>query len=418
MDRLSQVSSHLNPSHTGVVKLQQKHESDVVIVSAYRTAITKGGRGKFKDAATEDLLVGLVKATLEKLPHFDPALIEDVAIGNVLNPAAGAGAHRAALLAAGVPYTAPFVAVNRWCSSGLIAVNDIANKIYAGQIEIGLAGGVESMSTFYGPDIVPKFSDAILCHAEASKCSMTMGESNELLAETYGIDRAALDAYAAASFNKAERAFSQGFFKDEILPLQVEIEVESETDGEDGVMTTVTVDADEGPRKNVTAESLGKLRPAFDQHGTTTAGNASQVSDGAAIVLMMRRSIANKLKMPILAKYVVTAVCGVPPELMGVGPAVAIPKVLAQTGISGSEVAVFEINEAFAAQALYCIEHLGLDKAKVNPRGGAIALGHPLGATGARQIATIIRELKTGEIGVTSMCAATGIGAAAVFVKE
>ncbi|ODQ77215.1 hypothetical protein BABINDRAFT_163719 [Babjeviella inositovora NRRL Y-12698] len=420
MERLTQLASHLTTAK-GVSAIKQKNADDVVIVAAYRTALTKGGKGLFKDTASEDLLIGLVKGLLAKTPNFDPKLIEDVAIGNVLNGGAGAFEHRAAMLAAGIPYSAAFLAINRQCSSGLIAVNDIANKILTGQIDVGLAGGVESMSKNYGPKNAPQFSDLLLRDKEAVKCGIPMGITNENVAEKYTIDRATQDAFAAASYNKAERAVSQGLFKDEIIPLQVTIEVDNDSEddeADDTIKKTVTVDTDEGPRAGVTAASLGKIKAAFKKDGTTHAGNASQISDGAGAVLLMRRSVAIKHGLPIVGKYVATSAVGVPPEIMGVGPAYAIPHVLAQAGISTSDVAVYEINEAFAAQALFCIEHLGLDKSKVNPRGGAIALGHPLGATGARQIATILRELKTGEIGVTSMCIGTGMGAAAVFVKE
>ncbi|ODQ78928.1 hypothetical protein BABINDRAFT_155098 [Babjeviella inositovora NRRL Y-12698] len=407
MERLRQVASHLD-TVKGASAIKHKNADDVVIVAAYRTAMTKGFKGGFKDTATEDLLIGLVKGLLSKTPKFDPKYIEDVAIGNVLNGGAGAFEHRAAMLAAGISYEAAFVAVNRQCSSGLIAVNDIANKILTGQIACGLAGGVESMSQKYDhKNLIPQFSELIANSPAASKCNIPMGLTNENVAEKYNIDRAAQDAFSAASYHKAEQAVTKGLFKDEIIPVQVKT-----------AQGTAVIDTDEGPRAGVTAASLGKLKPAFKKDGTTHAGNASQISDGAGAVLLMRRSLATKLGLRVVGKYVATSAVGVPPEIMGVGPAYAIPHVLAQAGISTSDVAVFEINEAFAAQALFCIEHLGLDKAKVNPRGGAIALGHPLGATGARQVATIMRELKTGEIGVTSMCIGTGMGAAAVFVKD
>lgn len=328
-----------------------------------------------------------------------------MACGNVLNPGAGATEHRAAMLAAGLPYQTPLVAVNRQCSSGLTAVNDIANKILAGQISAGLAVGVESMSKNYGTKALGSISDDLKSNKEASKCLIPMGFTNENVANKYSISREDQDKFALNSFLKAEKAVSEGLFEDEIIPIRLP---------DDSIISK-----DEGPRKGVTLESLQKIRPAFVKDiGVTTAGNASQISDGVAGVLLMRRSMAMKHDFKIVGKYVAFQAVGVPPEIMGVGPAYAIPRVLKDCGLSVSDVDVFEINEAFAGQALYCVKTLGIDSKKLNPRGGAIALGHPLGCTGARQVATILRELDVGEVGVVSMCIGTGMGAAAVFIKE
>ncbi|ONH70102.1 3-ketoacyl-CoA thiolase, peroxisomal [Cyberlindnera fabianii] len=419
MDRLSQISGHLTSSaHTA--KITQKNDDDVVIVAAYRTAITKGGKGQFKDLKSDELLYRFVKKFLETV-KVDPSKIEDVACGNVLNKGAGATEHRAAVLAAGIPDSTPFLAINRQCSSSLTCVNDIANKIRVGQIGLGFACGVESMTQHYGPGALAEISPLLKKNADAKKCEIPMGITNENVAAKYHIDRKVQDEFAAASYNKAEKAIAAGLFKEEILPLEVEItEEEDDDEGEETKVTTkkIVVDTDGGPRKGVTPQSLGKIKPAFKKDGSTHAGNSSQVSDGASGALLARRDVAEKLGLPIIGKYVEFRVLGVPPEIMGVGPAYAIPQVLKATGLGVNDIDIYEINEAFAAQALFSIHHVGIDINKVNPRGGAIALGHPLAATGTRQIATLMRELKPGQIGVTSMCLGTGMGAAAVFVRE
>lgn len=405
MNRLSQLSAHLSSSQpSSESHIKSKNPEDVVVVSAYRTAITRGRKGGFKDLRTEDLLYYLLKE-FDKKKVIDFNKIEDVACGNVLNPGAGANELRAACLAAGIPYHVPFVSINRQCSSGLMSVNYIANQIKTGQINIGLACGAESMSTYYGPKSLPVISDELLDQSdEAGKCLIPMGITNENIAEKFNIDRITQDKFAANSFSKAERAIDSNVFVTEILPITLQ-------NGE-------TIDKDEGIRKGTTFETLSKLRPAFKKDGTTHAGNSSQISDGAAIVLLAKRSVAQQLNLPIIGKYVMTQVVGVPPEIMGVGPAYAIPKLLSHVGITHDQVQIFEINEAFAAQCLYSAEKCGIPVAKVNPRGGAIALGHPLGCTGARLVATILNELQTGQLGVVSMCIGSGMGAAALFVKE
>lgn len=404
--RLVQIKDHLLSQ--GQPSVQEKNADDVVIVSAYRSAMTKGFKGGFKDVNSDYLLYQFLKEFIERLPapiKDNKEMIEEVACGNVLNPGAGATEHRAACLASGLPYSTPFVAINRQCSSGLTAVNDVANKIRAGQISVGLALGVESMSKNYGPKALGALSQEMKENKSASTCMIPMGITNENVSTQYKISRQDQDKFAASSYQKAQEAVSNGFFRDEILPIEL-------PDGR-------VIDTDEGPRKGVTPENLAQLRPAFiKEKGVTTAGNASQISDGVAGVLLTRRSVANSLNLPVLAKYVSFQAVGVPPEIMGVGPAYAIPKVLSDCHMKIDDVTVFEINEAFAGQALYCIQKLRIPLSKVNPHGGAIALGHPLGCTGARQIATILRELKAGEVGVVSMCIGTGMGAAAVFVRE
>ena len=388
-------------------EILEKHPDDVVIVAAYRTAITKGFKGSFRSVGTDYILAEFLKEFLAKT-KVDPNLIQDVAMGNVLNLSLGALEHRSACLAAGIPYTSGFIAVHRFCSSGLMAISDIANKIAVGQIDCGVAGGVESMTKNY-KKMIPETDPHLVDDKQVASCLIPMGITNENVAKQFNVSREDQDAFAARSYNKAERAILTGKFKEEILPIKAYIR-----DGESE--KEVIVDTDEGPRKDVTAESLGKIKAAFG--GTTTAGNASQISDGAAGVLLMRRSLAEKHGYPIVAKYVACTVSGVPPEIMGVGPAVAIPAVLERTGLKVDDIDVFEINEAFAAQCLYSIRAVGIDESKVNLNGGAIALGHPLGVTGARQYATIMPLLKPGQIGVTSMCIGTGMGAASVIVRE
>jgi acetyl-CoA acyltransferase 1 len=282
-------------------------------------------------------------------------------------------------------------------------------------IEIGIGAGSESMSTQYGPNAVSEFSPALEAHKEAANCKVSMGVLSENMAKSKGIPRSAQDAFAAQSFQRAVQAQKDGLFDEEIAPLTVKW-TDPKTDEE----KTITVSKDDGVREGITAESLAKIRPAFSKDGSIHAGNASQISDGAAAVLLMKRSTAERLGQTILGKYVQASIVGVPPLLMGVGPAAAIPVVLQKTGLSKDEVDIYEINEAFASQCLYCINELGLDQAKINPKGGAIAFGHPLGVTGARQVSTLFTELKrTGKkIGVTSMCIGTGMGMAAVWVAE
>ncbi|PRT54644.1 3-ketoacyl-CoA thiolase, peroxisomal [Wickerhamiella sorbophila] len=414
MNRLSNVNQHLTANEaSSKSKILEKNADDVVIVAAYRSAITRGGKGGFKETTSGELLANLFKATIQKV-GIDPKVIGDVVVGNVCNPGAGVNEHRAAQLVAGIPYTTPFQAINRQCSSGLMAVNAIAQEIITGQIDVGLAAGVESMSNNYGPNMMSAFPARFTENEAGMSCLIPMGITSENVTEKYGLTRKEQDEFAAASFQKAEKAQKEGLFKEEILPLPA-IKID-ENDNE----SEVTISEDDGIRKGVTAESLGKLRPAFKSDGATTAGNSSQVSDGAGAVILARRSAAEKLGLPIIGKWVHAKVVGVPPEIMGVGPAVAIPAVLKDIGLTVDDVDIFEINEAFASQALYSVRSANIDINKVNPKGGAIAFGHPLGATGARQVSTLMTELKrTGKkIGLTSMCIGTGMGAATVFVSE
>lgn len=411
-ERLAQVSSHIKPS--GKSNLLHKSPDDVVVTCAIRTPFTRGGKGLLKDTMAADLLA-LTLENLIKKSGIDPKLVEDIAAGCVLAPGGGATEYRAAALVAGFPETTSVRSLNRQCSSGLQACVDVANQIRAGMIDIGIGSGVESMSTQYGPGAVSEFSDLLENTTESANCKVPMGVLSEDMAKSKGISRRDQDEFAASSYQKALKAQEQGLFDEEIAPITVKY-----TDPKTEKEESVTVTKDDGVRPGITADSLSKIRAAFAKDGTIHAGNASQVSDGAAAVLLMKRSKAEELGQTILGKFVQASVVGVPPLLMGIGPWKAIPVVLEKTGLSKDEVDIYEINEAFASQALWCVKELGIPLEKVNPKGGAIAFGHPLGCTGARQVSTLFTELKrTGKkIGVTSMCVGTGMGMAAVWVAE
>ncbi|KJX97320.1 3-ketoacyl-CoA thiolase like protein [Zymoseptoria brevis] len=410
-NRVAQVGSHMQPS--GRPSLLEKHPDDIVVTSCLRTAITKGGRGGFKDTAGADLLTGAFKALIER-SGIDPNLVQDIAVGNVLAPGGGATEFRAAALAAGFPDSTAVHSLNRQCSSGLQACVEVANAIKAGMIDVGIGAGVESMSTQYGPTAVTEFSDNLQAHPKAAECQVPMGQLSEQMAKDKAIARKDQDQFAAESYRRAGEAQKKGLFDEEIAPLKVKW-----TDPKTEEEKEITVARDDGVRE-VTAESLGKIKAAFSKTGSIHAGNASQISDGAAAVLLMKRSTAERLGQQVLGKYVTASVIGVPPLLMGIGPWKAIPVALEKAGITKDDVDVFEVNEAFASQCLWCANELGLDMSKVNPLGGAIAFGHPLGCTGARQVSTLLYQLRRTkkQIGVTSMCVGTGMGMAAVWVAE
>lgn len=417
--RIQHIASTLNeqPIENGITSMEtsaskhQKSDDDVVIVSAVRTAITKAKRGGFKDTHPTDLLVAVFKATLERT-KIDPKIIEDVQVGWVLAPGGGATQARMAMFMAGLPYTAALATTNRQCSSGIQAVANIAAAIKNGYIDVGIGAGVESMSFHDMMSSVGEINTKVFDNQNAQNCMMGMGDTSENVAAKYGITREEQDRFAFESQNKAAKAQKEGKFKEEIVPVTTVVKT---PEGEQ----TVTISQDDGIRAT-TFESLQKLKPAFKEGGTTTAGNSSQVSDGAAAVLLMRRSVAKKLGLPVLAAFRAYSVVGVPPEIMGIGPAEAIPSALKKAGLNVDDVDVYEINEAFASQASYSIKKVGINPQRVNPNGGAIALGHPLGCTGARQVATLLNELKrtNGRYGVISMCIGTGMGAAAVLERE
>jgi len=413
--RTSNILSHLKPQPSEQIiqtfATAGTSDDDVVIVCALRTPICKAKRGAFKDTPAVDLLAAALKGILDRT-KIDPSLIGDVCVGQVLAPGGGASLARMASLSAGIPHTVSLSSVNRQCSSGLQAFANIAAGIKNGYYDIGIAAGVESMSTHDMAASVGELVGKATETDEARECLIPMGITSENVAAEFHIPRQEQDSFSFESQRKALAAQKEGRFNHEILPVTVEVQVGDET-------KTVTVSQDEGVRAT-TLEALAKLKPAFAQPGTTTAGNSSQVSDGAAAVLAMKRSVAKKLKLPILGSFKSFAVVGVPPRIMGVGPAYAIPEAVKKAGLSVNDIDVFELNEAFASQAIYCAKKLGIPLEKVNPNGGAIALGHPLGCTGARQISTLLYELRRTKkrYGVVSMCIGTGMGAAAVFEAE
>ncbi|KAK4112717.1 3-ketoacyl-CoA thiolase [Canariomyces notabilis] len=412
VERLGSILKHLSPG-SALSQITSKNADDIVITLAIRTPLTKARKGGFKDTTLEYMIYALLKEVRER-SKLDPALVEDICLGNVSD---GKAAYklRAALLAAGYPNTTSASSLNRFCSSGLKAVADIAHAISTGSIEVGIAIGAEQMTV--GGDALEKpFDEQVTSHSQESvDCMQPMGWTSENVSRDFNITREEMDKYAAESFQRAERAQKTGLFDDEIVPIKTRVK------DANGEWKEVILTKDDGIRPGTTAETLSKIRVAFPQWGpTTTGGNASQVTDGAAAVLLMKRSTAIKLGQPILAKYVGSTVAGLAPRIMGIGPTIAIPKLLAQHGLTLADVDVVEINEAFASMAVYCRDKLGLDWAKMNPRGGAIALGHPLGATGARQIVTGLSECRRNgkKILLTSMCVGTGMGMAGLFVNE
>jgi acetyl-CoA acyltransferase 1 len=411
----------------GLSSVVKKAATDTVIVSSLRTPVARA-KGKFKDAFPEELLSVVLRATLDKTPQLDAAKIEDVAVGVVLSELGGSKAARMAMNHVGYPNTTSLYTVNRACSSSLQAINLVAAQIKTGAIAVGIGAGMESMSRNYGSraipvDLWPELKDSPV--KDARDCIMAMGLTSENVASRYGVSREDQDALALQSHIKAARAREAGAFNAEIVPVTTRFqEVDKKTGEKIGEQQIITVTQDDGIRANISPEALAKLKPAFMTDGTSTAGNSSQVSDGAAATLLMKRSTATELGLPILGKFVSATTVGCAPDEMGIGPALAIPKLLEQHGLEAKDVDRWEINEAFASQAVYCVHALGLEKAledgKVNPDGGAIALGHPLGATGARMTSTLIHGLGRtgGEVGVVSMCVGTGMGMAGLFVRE
>ncbi|KAJ0967217.1 hypothetical protein J5N97_024134 [Dioscorea zingiberensis] len=388
---------------------------DVVIVAAYRTAICKSKRGGFKDTHPEDLLAPVLKVLIDKT-KLNPSEVGDIIVGTVLAPGSQRAIEcRMAAFYAGFPDTVPLRTVNRQCSSGLQSVADVAAYIKAGFYDIGIAAGLESMSTnsigWDGP-VNPRAQN----FAQANDCLLPMGMTSEIVAERYGVTRQEQDAAAVESHKKAAAAAASGKFKDEIIPVATKI-----VDPKTGAEKQVIVSMDDGIRPETSMSVLAKLKPAFKKDGSTTAGNASQTSDGAGAVLLMRRDVAMRKGLPILGVFRSFAAVGVDPAVMGIGPAVAIPAAVKSAGLQIEDIDLFEINEAFASQYVYCCKKLELDPAKVNVNGGAIALGHPLGATGARCVSTLLNEMKRRgkdcRFGVISMCIGSGMGAAAVFER-
>ncbi|KAI1797877.1 thiolase [Ganoderma leucocontextum] len=378
-----------------------KRPDDVVITFAKRTALGRAKKGQLKDVPVDELLHALFKATFEKT-KLNPALLEDICIGTC-HPPSPLYVSRAATIAAGVPVEVPISTVNRLCSSGLQSIVNISNSIRGGQIELGMAVGAESMSL--NPRPTPEVVPAISENRQAHDCVQPMGWTSEMVARAYNVSRQKQDEYALISHTRASKAVSEGIFAEEILPVE---------------LRGAVVSVDDTVRPGVTLESLAKLKPVFLEDGASTAGNSSGVGDGAALCILTTRARAEKEGWDVIGKYVASAFVGVEPRYMGISPAAAIPKLLAQTGLSKEDIDVWEINEAFASQFAYCVEQLQIPIEKINPNGGSIALTHPLGMTGTRQVVTGLAELRrrNAPLLCTSMCIGSGMGGAAIFVNE
>ncbi|KAK6537405.1 hypothetical protein TWF694_011592 [Orbilia ellipsospora] len=414
-ERLKNVLNHLNPAvSSGRAAALSKNADDVVITYAIRTPLTKGVKGSFKDTPIENLLLQLLQGVISN-SKIEPALVEDICCGNVADVDM-ANKIRTASLAAGFPNTTAAYTVNRFCSSGLMAIQGIAQEIANGSIDIGIAVGAESMTENSKRREPFNLSPEVSANQEAEDCKQPMGQTSENVGRDFDISREKQDRYAAESFRRAEVAQKSGWFQDEILPINTSV-----VDPKTGERKTITVTKDEGPRYGTTYESLAKIRPAFPQFGDkSTGGNSSQVTDGAAALLLMKRSTAQKLGQPILAKYVASTVVGLAPRIMGIGPSLAIPKLLAKLNLTIKDIDVVELNEAFASMAVYCKDKVEIPHEIMNPRGGAIALGHPLGATGARQVVTGLSECRrtNKKVLLTSMCIGSGQGMAGLFINE
>ncbi|RCX16973.1 acetyl-CoA acyltransferase [Fontibacillus phaseoli] len=387
---------------------------EAVLVSLARTAVGKAKRGSLAQTRSDDLGKAVLEAVIERAPGLKKEDVEDIIIGCAM-PEGEQGLNFARIMSlyAGFPVTVPAITINRFCSSGLQSIAFAAERIMLGHAEILIAGGVESMShvpmTGFKVSPNPRIVD------EMPEVYMAMGHTAERVAEKFGISRQDQDEFALRSHQKAATAIAEGKFKDEIIPVTAELS----QIGAQGRLErkTITYDTDEGVRADTTMEALAQLKPGFKAGGTVTAGNTSQMSDGAAAVVVMSRERAEELELPPLATFRSFALTGVEPELMGVGPVKAIPKALDMAGIGLDDVSLFEINEAFASQCLHIIRELGIDEDKVNVNGGAIALGHPLGCTGTKLTISLIQELRRrgGGYGVVSMCIGGGMGAAGVF---
>ena len=392
----------------------QDSTKEPVIVAAARTAIGKAKKGSLASYRPDEMAALVIQELLKRAPAVDPAEIDDVILGCAF-PEGEQGMNMARMvgLRAGLPYSVPAETVNRFCSSGLQSIAHAAFAILAGQAQVIIAGGTESMSMV--PMAGNKFSPLPYLADFMPEAYTGMGLTAENVALKYNISRADQDTFSLRSHQRAFAAVDSGLFDPQIVPLQVEV-VEPGTNG--GVQRKSSIfKRDEGPRGDTNLEALAKLKPAFKEGGTVTAGNSSQMSDGAAGVIIMSRARAEALGLKPLVRFVAFAVGGVPPEIMGIGPMVAIPKALNLAGLTLKDISLIELNEAFAAQSLAVVRELGLDEEITNVNGGAIALGHPLGCTGAKLTTQLIYEMKRRDVqfGIVSMCIGGGMGAAGVF---
>jgi acetyl-CoA acyltransferase len=385
---------------------------EAVIIDCLRTAIGKAPKGTLRNTRPDDLAATVMQALLKKYPQIQRDQIDDLILGCAFPEGeAGMNFARAVALRAELPDSVPAFTINRFCSSGLQSIALAADRIRTGGAEIVLAGGAESMSMI--PMTGNKLAPNPWLVENVPQLYMGMGVTAECVRKKFGITREDVDRFAVNSHQKAIKAQTAGNFDDEIVPVQVATTV---FNGKP-TNSTITFSRDEGPRADTSLEALAKLKPAFQAGGIVTAGNSSQTSDGAAAAIVMSAEKAKALGLKPMARFVSFAVGGVPPEIMGIGPVVAIPKALKMAGLKLSDIGVIELNEAFAAQALAVISETGLDPQLVNPNGGAVALGHPLGCTGAKLTATVLREMKrrNAQYGMVSMCIGGGQGAAGIF---
>jgi acetyl-CoA acyltransferase len=408
------AAAHASTRSSNVRVLQ-----DAYIVAATRAPVGKAPRGVLRNVRPDDLLAHVIRAALAQAPGLDPAAIEDV-IAGCARPEGSQGLNvaRIASLLAGLPPSVAGMTVNRFCASGLSAIAIAADRIRVGDADIVIAGGTESLSEVPMMGFAPSFSPEIFRHEEDIGIAYGMGLTAERVAERWKVTREAQDAFALESHRRAIAAQDAGEFDAEMTPVMVTSRVPDAASGEVR-HSEQACDRDEGPRRDTSAQALASLKPAFAARGSVTAGNSSQTSDGAAaVILASERAIAQYGLTP-LARFVSYAIRGVPPEIMGIGPKEAIPAALQRAGLSLQDIDWIELNEAFAAQSLAVIGDLGLDPARVNPLGGAIALGHPLGATGAIRAATVVHALQRRRLkyGMVTMCVGTGMGAAGIFER-
>ena len=390
---------------------------DAYIVSATRSPVGKAPRGMLKNVRPDDLLAHVLKAAVAQCPGLDLTAIDDVIAGCAMPEGEqGMNVARIGLLLAGFPDSVSGLTINRFCSSGVQAVAMAADRIRLGEADVMIAAGTESMSMVPMGGNKPSFSPAIFEKDENVGIAYGMGITAERVAEKWKVTREEQDMFAAESHRRALRAIENGDFKDEITPYTVNEKTPDLVSREIKVKSRA-VSIDEGPRKETSPECLARLRPAFSLKGSVTAGNSSQMSDGAGAVVLMSEAAMKRFNLTPMGRFLGYAVAGVPPDIMGIGPVRAIPKVLKQAGLTQDALDWIELNEAFAAQSLAVIKDLGLDPGKINPLGGAIALGHPLGATGAIRVATLMHGLKRikKKYGMVTMCIGTGMGAAGLF---
>ncbi len=389
------------------------------IVAATRTPIGKAPRGVFMHTRPDELLATVINGLLAQVPNLDPAVVEDAIVGCAIPEGPqGLNVARIGALLSILPDTVGGITVNRFCASGLSAIAMAADRIRTGEADILIAAGTESMSQVPTMGVSTSFSPEIFAHDENLGIAYGMGLTAEQVAKQWKVSREDQDAFALASHQKALAAQQKGEFNDEMLPVEVTRRVPNLETGQIDLHTQ-TVSLDEGPRADTSLEALAKLRPVFAARGSVTAGNSSQTSDGAGALLVVSEKALKEHKLTPLARFVTSAVRGVPPEIMGIGPKVAIPMALKQAGLRADQLGWIELNEAFAAQSLAVIRDLDLNPDVINPMGGAIALGHPLGATGAIRAATVIHGLRRHNLdyGMLTMCVGTGMGMAGIFER-